>query len=121
MNDPLRKDGIHMTEILNLFLYLILFIFIVSIVCFILLILMKIFGKKPKHHRSVEKELKKHSSTTDPAGHKDSPITTKDAEADWMNAVMTASFVTASMKSASENESVDHDSDAGGDSSDSSN
>ncbi|WP_176538755.1 hypothetical protein [Bacillus cereus] len=110
-----------MTEILNLFLYLILFIFILSIVCFILLILMKIFGKSMNKHRSVEKELKKHSSTTDPAGHKDSPITTKDAEAEWMTAVMTASFVTASMKSASENESVDRDSDAGGDSSDSSN
>ncbi|PFR24881.1 hypothetical protein COK19_16695 [Bacillus cereus] len=82
---------------------------------------MKVSGKSMNKHRSVEKELKKHSSTTDPAGHKDSPITTKDAEADWTNAVMTASFVTASMKSASENESVDYDSDTGSDGPDSSN
>lgn len=121
MNAPLRKDDIHMTEILDLVLYCILFILIVSIACFILLVLMKIFGKPMNKHRSVEKELKQHSSTTDTVGHKDSNITTKDAEAEWMDAVMTATFVTAAMKSASENESVDHDSDTGGDGSDSSN
>ncbi|WJE53636.1 hypothetical protein QRE66_05010 [Bacillus cereus] len=109
-----------MAEILDLLLYFILFLLIISVVCFILLVLMRIFGKQTNNHRSVEKELKKHSSTTDSVGHKDSHITTKDAEADWMNAVMTASFVTASMKSASENESVDHDADTGGDGSDSS-
>ncbi|HEK9099843.1 hypothetical protein KFD70_06920 [Bacillus pfraonensis] len=69
----------------------------------------------------MKKRTKKHSSTTDTAGHKNANITTKDAEAEWMDAVMTATFVTASMKSASENESVGHDSDTGGDSSDSSN
>ncbi len=70
------------------------------------------------NRRSVEKELKKHSSITDTTGHKDSNITTKDAEADWMNAVMTTSFLAAAMKSASENSNIDHDS---GTSSDSSN
>ncbi|AJI16593.1 hypothetical protein BG07_1414 [Bacillus pseudomycoides] len=107
-----------MTEILNLSLYFILFILIISIVCFILLVLMKIFGKQMNNRRSVEKELNKHSSITDTAGHKDSNITTKDAEADWMNAVMTTSFLAAAMKSASEDSNIDHDSGTSSDSSD---
>ncbi|MBC6976151.1 hypothetical protein H9I32_28435 [Bacillus sp. Xin] len=101
-----------MTEILDLSLYFILFILILSAICFILMVLMRIFGKPMNKHRSVEKELKKHSSTTDSAGHKDANLTTKDAEANWMNAVMTASFLTASMKNASEHSNTDHDSDS---------
>lgn len=61
-------------------------------------------------HRSVEKKLKKHSSTTDSTGHNDANLATKDAEGNWMNAVMTASFLTASMKSANEHSHTDHDS-----------
>ncbi|MGI0532112.1 hypothetical protein KFD70_06950 [Bacillus pfraonensis] len=107
-----------MTEILDLSLYFILFILTLSVICFILMILMKIFGKPMNKHRAVEKDLKKHSSTTDSAGHKDANLATKDAEANWMNAVMTASFLTASMKSANEHSNTDHDSGTDSDSSD---
>ncbi|MDM5187324.1 hypothetical protein QUF99_08300 [Bacillus sp. DX4.1] len=108
-----------MTEILNLSLYFILFILIISIVCLILLVFMKIFGKTMNYRRSVEKERKEHSSTKDTVAYKDSEITTKDAEADWMNAVMTTSFVVAAMKSAHEDSNIDHDSGTSSDSSDS--
>ncbi|MGG3518912.1 hypothetical protein ABES33_02685 [Bacillus pseudomycoides] len=98
-----------MTEIVNLALYFILFIIIISIICLILSVFMKISEKKMNHRSSVEKELKEHSSTKDTGQYKDSEIATKDAEAEWMNAVMTTSFVVAAMKSTNEDSNIDHD------------
>lgn len=101
-----------MTEILDLALYFILFILIISIICLILLAFMTIFGKKRNYRNPFSKELKAHSSTKDTVEDKNLDISTKDAEASWMNAVMTTSFLTASMKSASERSNADHDSDS---------
>ncbi|PFE06348.1 hypothetical protein COE15_19285 [Bacillus cereus] len=98
-----------MTDIVNLALYSILFIIIISIICLILSVFMKLSRKKTNHRRSIEKERKVHSPAKDTGQYKDSEITTKDAEAEWMNAVMTTSFVVAAMKSAHEDSNIDHD------------
>lgn len=68
---------------------------------------MFIFGKREGVSRSVEKELKQHGSTKDTVKYNDLEITTEDAETNWMNAVITASFVTAAMKSANEHSNND--------------
>ncbi|MCZ6942808.1 hypothetical protein EJ131_20185 [Bacillus mycoides] len=102
-----------MEEIINLSLIFFFFLLIVFIACFILQVFMKIFGRKKTHARSIEKELKNHSSTKETGSHNDSGTNANDAEASWMNAVMTTAFVTAAMKSANENsESNDHGSDS---------
>ncbi|RWS44126.1 hypothetical protein EKA14_10385 [Bacillus mycoides] len=98
-----------MEDIINLSLVLFFFLLVVFIACFILQVFMKIFGRKKKHNKSIEKELKNHSSTQENGDQNDPGTITHDAEASWMNAVMTTAFITASMKSANENsEGNDH-------------
>ncbi|PEX97810.1 hypothetical protein [Bacillus nitratireducens] len=89
----------------------IIFLLIIFIVCFILLVFMKIFGRKKQANKSIEKELKNHSSIQENGNHNDSGTNTNDAEASWMNAVMTTSVITASMKSDQDHsEGNNHDS-----------
>ncbi|WP_459500578.1 hypothetical protein [Bacillus sp. C1] len=97
-----------MIEIINVSLYFILFILIVAILCFILLVFMKIFGKNTNEQRPMKKERPELSSGKDTAEYKHSEITTKDAEADWMDAVMTTAFVVTAMKNANEDANIDH-------------
>ncbi|PEP21690.1 hypothetical protein CN566_28215, partial [Bacillus wiedmannii] len=61
----------------------------------------------------IEKELKTHSSTQENGNQNDLGTNANNAEASWMNAVMTTAFITASMKSAQDHsESNDHSSDS---------
>ncbi|HDR7658725.1 hypothetical protein ABWK33_19390 [Bacillus wiedmannii] len=100
-----------MKEIIDLALIFFFFLLIVFIVCFILQVFLKIFGRKKQANKSIEKELKNHSSTQENDNHNDSGTSANDAEANWMNAVMTTTFITASMKSAQEHsEGNNHDS-----------
>jgi Mg2+/citrate symporter len=114
------EGSINVGEILELFLYGILFILIILIICLIVRAFMFIFGKKERYSRSVDKKLKQHGSAKDTVKYNDSEITTKDTETNWMNAVMTVSFVTASMKSANEHSNNDDTSESGGHTSDAS-
>ncbi|ALQ69373.1 hypothetical protein [Bacillus thuringiensis] len=102
-----------MEEIINLSLVLFFFLLIVFIVCFILQVFLRIFGKKKQPNKFIEKDLKKHSSTQETNNQDNSGGNANDAEASWMNAVMTATFITASMKSTtdhSEGDECSHDS-----------
>ncbi|MCI4250536.1 hypothetical protein MRP26_16365 [Bacillus sp. CCB-MMP212] len=92
----------------------IIFSLIVFIVCLMLLIIMKRFDRKKQDNKSIKKELKNPYSIQKNGSHNDSGTNTNDAEADWMNAVMTTAFITASMKSAQDHsESNHHDSNLG--------
>lgn len=105
-----------MEDIINLSLVLFFFLLVVFIACFIIQVFMKIFGRKKKTNKSIEKELKNHSSTQENSNQNDSGTNANDAEANWTNAVMTTAFITASIKSAQDySESSDHDSDSSGD------
>ncbi|QWU46362.1 hypothetical protein [Bacillus sp. NP247] len=100
-----------MEEIIDLSLIFFFFLLIVFIVCFILQVSMKIFGRKKKHNKSIEKELKNHSSTQEIGTQNETGTNANDAEANWMNAVTTTAFITASMKSAQDHsEGNNHDS-----------
>ncbi|MBE5104613.1 hypothetical protein IGI01_04715 [Bacillus thuringiensis] len=101
-----------MEEIINLSLIFFFLLLIVFIACFIIQVFMKIFGRK-KHNKFLEKELKNHSSTQETGNQNEPGTNANDAEASWMNAVMTTAFITASMKSAQDHsESNDHSSDS---------
>ncbi|MGQ8823688.1 hypothetical protein COJ93_19085 [Bacillus anthracis] len=89
-----------MEDIINLSLVLFFFLLVVFIACFIIQVFMKIFGRKKKPNKSIEKELKNHSSTQENSNQNDSGTNANDAEANWTNAVMTTAFITASIKSA---------------------
>ncbi|OJD52840.1 hypothetical protein [Bacillus sp. L27] len=97
-----------MEELWEMIEFSILFILIVVMICFILKIFMFIFRKENRYNRSVEKELKQHASTKDNLKYIDSEVDMKNEEADWMTAVMTATFVAASMKSGCEHQSSDN-------------
>jgi hypothetical protein len=96
-----------MEEIIDLSLIFFFFLLIVFIACFILKVFMKIFGRKKKHNKSIEKELKNHSSTQENSNQNHPGTNANDAEASWMNAVMTTAFVTAAMKNANESSESD--------------
>lgn len=89
-----------MKEIIDLLLIFFFFLLIVFIACFILQVFMKFFGRKKKPNKSIEKELKNHSSTQENSNQNDPGTNANDAEANWTNAVMTTAFITASIKSA---------------------
>ncbi|MED2789710.1 hypothetical protein P4261_28895 [Bacillus thuringiensis] len=92
----------------------IIFFLIVLIVCLISLVIMKNFDSKKQNNKSIKKEFKNPYSIQKNGSHNDSGTNTNDAEADWMNAVMTTAFITASMKSAQDHsESNHHDSNLG--------
>jgi hypothetical protein len=102
-----------MEEIINLSLIFFFFLLIIFIACFIIQVFMKIFGRKKQHNKFIEKELKNHSSTQETGNQNEPGTNANDAEASWMNAVMTTAFITASMKSAQDHsESNDHSSDS---------
>ncbi|MGR3778092.1 hypothetical protein ACT1UG_20670 [Bacillus paramycoides] len=102
-----------MEDIINLSLVLFFFLLVVSIACFIIQVFMKIFGRKKRPNKFIEKELKNHSSTQETDNQNGPETNVNDAEASWMNAVMTTAFITASMKSAQDHsESNDHSSDS---------
>ncbi|GMR65810.1 hypothetical protein [Bacillus sp. MN7755] len=89
-----------MEDIINLSLGLFFFLLVVFIACFIIQVFMKIFGRKKQPNKFIEKELKTHSSTQENGNQSIPGTNANDAEANWMNAVMTTAFITASMKSA---------------------
>ncbi|PGA79579.1 hypothetical protein COL94_28605 [Bacillus wiedmannii] len=102
-----------MKEIIDLSLIFFFFLLIVFIVSILIQVFMKIFGRKKKSNKFIEKELKTHSSTQENGNQNDLGTNANNAEASWMNAVMTTAFITASMKSAQDHsESNDHSSDS---------
>ncbi|MFE6139441.1 hypothetical protein [Bacillus sp. NPDC057893] len=105
-----------MEDIIGLSLIFFFFLLIVFIACFVIQVFMKIFGRKKQPNKFIEKELKNHSSTQETGNHNAPGTNANDAEASWMNAVMTTAFITASMKSAQDHsESNDHGSDSSND------
>lgn len=89
-----------MEDIINLSLGFFFFLLVVFIACFVIQVFMKIFGRKKQPNKFIEKELKNHSSTQENGNQNIPGKNANDAEANWMNAVMTTAFITASMKSA---------------------
>ncbi|PEJ99340.1 hypothetical protein [Bacillus wiedmannii] len=102
-----------MEEIIGLSLIFFFFLLIVFIVSILIQVFMKIFGRKKQPNKFIEKELKTHSSTQENGNQNDLGTNANDAEASWMNAVMTTAFITASMKNAQgDSESNNHSSDS---------
>ncbi|MCU4959906.1 hypothetical protein ABWK43_06320 [Bacillus thuringiensis] len=105
-----------MDDIIDLSFIFFFFLLIVFIVSILIQVFIKIFGRKKQPNKFIEKELKNHSSTQENGNQNDSGTNANDAEASWMNAVMTTAFITESMKNAQDySESSDHDSDSSGD------